>query len=402
MVRVFQILAVGLGAVCLADAAHSQQSPVFKSGVELASLDVTVTDDKGRPIDGLRPDEFIVTIGDQKVPVELLQFLRVGEQSSVQAGTPGAANSPGRTLPPPFRVIVFLIDDVSMPARPLRQVMQPALEMLEMLAPNDLVGVVTTSGLGPVVNPTRDRSAVKAALLNKDMTGRLLRRTGRFVIAAQEAIEIDKGAPGALDTLADRECLIPDIPVKRKDPICEAALETSARDMARADMYRSLQQLESLERVVTALRGGPSPKIIVVLSSGLVLRPGQPELARRLDSLSRVAASAGAVIYGLGEAPAFVSMTETMEQTRAIREEAVFLNDGLHTAVGATGGQSFLVIGQPKRFVQRILSETSAFYRLGVRIPPEARTGSMRVQVTTTRRGATARTNRHVIPPAGG
>ena len=172
--------------------------------------------------------------------------------------------------------------------------------------------------------------------------------------------------------------------------------------MARADMYRSLQQLESLERVVTALRGGPSPKIIVVLSSGLVLRPGQPELARRLDSLSRVAASAGAVIYGLGEAPAFVSMTETMEQTRAIREEAVFLNDGLHTAVGATGGQSFLVIGQPKRFVQRILSETSAFYRLGVRIPPEARTGSMRVQVTTTRRGATARTNRHVIPPAGG
>ncbi len=62
--------AVVLSAVC---AVRAQQSPVFKSTLDLAALDVTVTDDKGHPVEGLRPDEFAVTIDDRKVPVEVLQ-----------------------------------------------------------------------------------------------------------------------------------------------------------------------------------------------------------------------------------------------------------------------------------------------------------------------------------------
>ncbi len=328
--------------------------------------------------------------------------IRVGEGSAPRDDRAGAARAPDTRVSAPFRVVVFLIDDLSMPARPLKEVMQPALEMLSMLAPDDLAGVVTTSGLGPVVNPTRDRSAVKAALLNKAMTGRALRRAGRFVIGAQEAIQVDEDAPGALENLADRECVIPDILVKMKDPMCESALEKSAKDMAQADVFRSRQQLQALERVVSALRGGPSPKMVIVISAGLVMRTGEMDLTQRIDSLSRVAASAGVIMYGLGAAPGFASMSDTSpERGAAIREEAAFLNSGLQTAVETTGGQAFLVVGQPKRFVQRILSETSAFYQLGIRIPPEGGHGPLRVQVTTTHPGATARANRHVIPPTG-
>ncbi|HET9370627.1 MAG TPA: VWA domain-containing protein [Vicinamibacterales bacterium] len=382
-------------------AAAAQQAPVFRSLVDLASLDVTVTNGKGEPVVGLRSDEFVVTINDRPASIELLQFVAVDSRRAVAPEGGGATSSPDAAGTSPFRVVVFLVDDLSMPAHPLQEAMQPALEMLSMLGPDDVAGVVSTSGLGPVVNPTRDRSAVKAALLNKNMTGRALRRAGRFVIGAQEAVQVEEEVAGALERLADRECLIPD--VRRKDPICEGALEMAAKEMARSDVQRSLQQLQAIERVVNALRGGPSPKILVVISSGLTVRTGLADVTQRIDALSRVAASAGVIIYGLGKAPEFASVADTSsERSTAIREEAVFLNSGLQTAVEATGGQSFLVVGQPKRFVQRIMSETSAFYRLGVRIPPESRSGALRVRVTTTRQNAIARANRHLIPPAGG
>jgi hypothetical protein len=222
------------------------------------------------------------------------------------------------------------------------------------------------------------------------------------VIGADEAVHVDEDAPGALDNLAQRECQISDTREKRIDPTCESELQKTAKDIAQADVYRSEQQLQAFGRVVNALRGGPSPKILVLISSGLVVRTRDEETVQRIDLLSRAAASAGVIVYGLGEAPAFSTVEDqTVDRAAAMRNEANFLNGGLQTAVEATGGQAFLMVGQPKRFVQRIFDETSAFYRIGVSIPSDDSGGALRLEVTTTHRGATARANRHVIPPAG-
>jgi VWFA-related protein len=376
----------------------AQQRPTFKSSVELATLDVTVSDRDGNPIQGLRADEFVVEIDGQKTPVEAMQYLTVDAATAPPGSPTAAALAPAAAIRRPFRVVVFLIDDLSMPARPLQAVMQPALEMLTTLGPDDLVGAVTTSGLGPVVNPTRDKSAVRAALLDKRMSGRISSVSGPYLIASQEAVQIEDGAPGVLERVVDRECTS----LNQPKETCEATIEHLARSIAQMDVYRSQQQLQAMQRVINALRGGPSPKILVVISSGLVMR-GSGDLPRRVDALSRAAADAGVIIYGLDEVPSISNMSDTSaDRATARREEALFLTSGLQSAVESTGGQAFLIIGQPKRFVQRVLSETSAFYRLGIRIPAGASAGPLRVQVTTTHHGATARANRHVIPPKSG
>src|SRR5262249_6681197 len=45
----------------------SQEPPRFRSSVDVTSLDVTVVDDRGKPIDNLKPEDFIVRIeGSQR------------------------------------------------------------------------------------------------------------------------------------------------------------------------------------------------------------------------------------------------------------------------------------------------------------------------------------------------
>jgi hypothetical protein len=49
--------------------------PVFRSGLDLVRVDVRVTDDEGRPIADLRPDE--VQIHDEGTPRPVLLFQHV-------------------------------------------------------------------------------------------------------------------------------------------------------------------------------------------------------------------------------------------------------------------------------------------------------------------------------------
>lgn len=63
------------------------------------------------------------------------------------------------------------------------------------------------------------------------------------------------------------------------------------------------------------------------------------DLPARIDALSRAAASAGVVVYGVSEAPAFSSVRDvSLERAQAKREEGSFLYSGLQSAVEETGG----------------------------------------------------------------
>src|SRR5260370_29192526 len=60
----FRRLPSGRGIVLAAMAVHAQQpqTPVFRSSVEVTSVDVGVVDDRGRPVMGLGPADFTVQI----------------------------------------------------------------------------------------------------------------------------------------------------------------------------------------------------------------------------------------------------------------------------------------------------------------------------------------------------
>src|SRR5438067_2131703 len=68
--------AAALGLILLISVVHAQQpSPRFRSGVDVVGVDVTVVDDRGRPIEGLGPSDFTVRIDGRPRRVVSAEFI---------------------------------------------------------------------------------------------------------------------------------------------------------------------------------------------------------------------------------------------------------------------------------------------------------------------------------------
>jgi VWFA-related protein len=402
----FRLLAVVVGSSLAAGiwslqpSTPRQQAPVFRSGVELVALDVTVVDNDGVPVTGLTAADFTVTLAGQPRPVRALDYVTFGATPAVEV-TPASretTNDPALAARASRggRVITLLIDDLSARPGQMKLLITAAERVLPTLDAGDLVGLTTTSGLGPVVNPTRDRSAVLAALRSKGVVGRYDDLGAPFYIAVQEALEIERGMPReTLKEVAARECAIADL---REG--CQEMVASAARRIARDTVHRVATQLRAYTQVITALRMGPAPRVVIALSTGLA--PGADGHYLDLDPLSRAAAEAGVLFYALTEVSDDVDARDvTNERARARREEGAFLTSGVQVVASAAGGEAFRVIGQADRFFKRIVSETSGVYRLGVDMPLSGRQNRfLNAKVTVNRPGLTIRTHRHALMPS--
>lgn len=197
----------------------AQQTPTFRSGVALATIDVTIVDKDGKPVPGLTADDLEIKLGGKVQPIRALAFVQVAPTSAPvdkaaapPASAPPASANPatvaptappvgasstadearrtidnmnaprsasasaernvvtapeqgGATAVPPAesRVFVLLVDDLSFAPQRGRAMFAAASRFIDRLPPSDIVGFATTSGLG-AVNPTRDRAPLRAAL----------------------------------------------------------------------------------------------------------------------------------------------------------------------------------------------------------------------------------------------
>jgi len=389
------LCALSLGAVL---AAQQQPPQTFRGGVELVVLNVTVVDKDGKPVRGLTASDFTVTLDGQARPVRALDFLEFG----ASGGSDGTAvrqttneRVPGAPANRGGRVIVLLIDDLSSKPGQAKGLVVAAERMLGRLDSGDLVGLTTTSGQGPAVTPTRDRSALLTALKSKRIVGKYDDTPVEFYISVNEALDIDRGFPqSTLGEVVARECFEQD----PKDELCPIRLERAARTLARATIHRAAMQLTSYETVIRALVAAPEPRIIVALSSGLA--PGADGDTRQaLEPVSRAAAEAGVQFYALTEEPDDIDMRDTSDKrAKARREEGAFLTAGMQTVASAAGGEAFKVVGQADRFLTRILSETSGIYRLGVEAPLlRDKRRYVSPKVTLSKPGLTVRVHRDAL-----
>jgi len=156
------------GATLLAQG--QQPTPVFRGGVNLVTVDVTVLDRDGRPIVGLTAADFEVKLNGQVKPVKALDYLQAMATAPAAAPAAAASGTPQRrrtvTNTPPkgeSRVFVVLVDDLSFDPVRGKALFQAADRFVSKLPASDVVGF-TTSSRGKTVNPTTDRTAVRAAL----------------------------------------------------------------------------------------------------------------------------------------------------------------------------------------------------------------------------------------------
>jgi VWFA-related protein len=359
------ILAAGwvlcLSALIGARQDQRQAPPVFRAGVELIQLDVSVLDRARRPVRGLAAGDFTVLVDGERRDVVTFK--------AVDVPPPGPAPAAAwmRDVAPDVvtnarasgRVVAIVIDDGSFNAAgaaelfAIRKSREVARQAVDALGPADLAAVLYTENAHAAQSFTRDR----ALLLRAIEDGALL-----------PSPSIDLGERGS--------CL------------CNTC------------------SINALERLAEVLQSLPQErKTVLYVSVGLPVAasidvPYNPIGASALYNKQHCNAVNQ---KAMGDAVRQAALGNVTIQAVDVRGTvpAIDLNIGYLRAMSEdTGGRAVVQSNTPEQEVPALLAETSAYYLLGVEAPFGRDDGRLRrIDVNVGRPDVEVRTRRGYRAP---
>ncbi len=353
------VAGVVIGAIAGVSTPATGQGPVFRSAVDLVTVDATVVDGQGNPVAGLRPGDFELKVDGKPRPVVSLEFVSRDRGAVAPLPIVGEASSNARAAS--GRLVLVAVDRANISRLGGRPALSAAERFIDTLGPFDRVAVASVDDSGDIEFST-DRVRAKQQL--GTMTGAALSNVIQptFNLGLAEALMIGDGNKARLDIAARRECGVSLGAVNRqaegRNP-CPTQLEQDARMLSqqvRTDAVRSINGLIDLLRRLETIDG---PKTLVLLSEGLVAEPREVDLT----PLAVAAQAARASIYVLQiDAPMFEASTDRISPT--LTEDAQVKTDGLTWLAGITGGAFFRLAGSSPTPFTRILREMSGYYLL--------------------------------------
>jgi VWFA-related protein len=360
------------------------QDVVFRTSIDLVTVDATVLGPGGMPILGLNADAFTLEVDGRRRPLVSVQFIS-HELFQPATGLAPARHFTSNEFVGTGRTIVVAVDEAHIRRLEGRAATQAAAGFLDTLDPLDMVAVTSVGRVG-TLQFSRDRVAQKSRLMT--LVGQTDPVFLRFNIGLSEATEIADGGRAKLADVVLRECgrslseytspaRAADESGRGRDA-CPEQLEQEARASAQHARTQASISVSALQALVASLKPLDGPKTIVLLSEGMVLDP-------RLSDLSELAAlakDARVSIYVLHlETPTFEASQDRVSPT--ILRDVQIRGDGLGRLAGATRGAVFRLVGSDPRPFQRIARELSGYYLLGFEAIPSDRDGKVhRVEVS--------------------
>jgi VWFA-related protein len=386
----------------------------FRAGVDLITIDVSAVDAKGRPVEDLKPGDFVVKVDGKLRPTVSAELIKV------EQGKPTTRQSELITtneVPQNARRIVVAIDQTLITPGSTVPLQRTASEFIGRLAPSDYAAFVAFPEPGPRVDFTIDKARVRKAL--EGIVGQPARIfSGDFNIALWEAFTIT-GAEGVYANSVDPGDTRP--PRVQTPPTVWRVLERGCRGMtiedlqlpenvemfrqcrrdiytesmnvarqARIDANISMRALEALLRDLAYLDG---PKTMVVFSAGLVNE--DPTL---LNEAVRLAALARTTIHVVAVERDRTEELRDLEngQSKMTLLDRSFELAGLEIIADRTNGTLFRGVAAGKGIFEQLERELSAWYLVAVdRQPGDPDT--QRVEVEIRRRGVTLRSNKNAV-----
>ena len=372
------------------------QTPVFRAGVELVSVDVTALDGNGRQVMDLTATDFLVEVDGDKRQVVSAEYVRSVDPMRVIGAPRKVASAPDDTFfssnakgAPSGRLVLLLIDQGNIRTGAARAVMNSAKKFVDTLTPEDKVAVVAVPGPGELVDFTTDHDKVREALLR--IVGSADPFLGRFNLSVTEALALytRNNVQLAIEVI-NRECgSVSAADAER----CEREVEQDAAQISAEVRQRTDASISGMRAVLKGLGGVEGPKSVILMSEGLVFEG----LGGETDELASAAADARATIDVLMlDVPRFDASQSQKPNTP--REDRDLQITGLEMLAGAARGSLYRINTSADYAFDRISRAIDGFYLLGIESRPEDRNGRRhRISVKTGRRGVTIRSRRSFL-----
>jgi len=382
------------GTWLIAALVAAPQQPTFRSGVEVIVIDVNVVDKSHVPVDDLKAGDFVVSVDDKPRKVVSAQFLRYDVRTPITRGRaeiPAAgASAPTDvpSVPASARNVLIVIDEDSMEPGDGLLLQREVATFIDGLAPDDRIGVVTIPRPKSEVTMTKIRAQVKAELA-KVITGSERYRSQQFSIGLWEAFDAE-GDPFLIQKIQLRECRL-----QVGDPDCRRAVAAEIRYLRTQERLRGERSLNALRDLGRALEKVDGPKTMLLVSGG---SPPPDSKSNTSYTLVANAFAAGQIsLYTLYvEQPEFGQVKYRASPTAA--QDHVIEREGIENATSASGGTFMEAIGTWGQYFDRIVTELSGSYLLGIEVEPADRNGRPHeVSVKVNRRDVDVRARRQYV-----
>jgi VWFA-related protein len=393
MMRVKSGLAAALAVAAVVTVGAQQPGqPVFRSSVELTSIDLAVVDDRGRSVTDLTPEEFVVRVdGAQRKVVNAewvgLQTRETPPAPPAPAGYTGNENATGG------RLIMLVIDEPNIRVGGTLGIRRAVNTFIDHLQPADRAAVIGIGPGSPATPFTADRARLKRAV--ERLVGQHQASVfSQFNVSTFEVLQIQRNVPGALEEVIVREC------AGMAGPAFEACSLEVQGEVQQKGMVGNIDgqnTISVLRALLNALKTIDGPKTMLLVSEGFII----DDQRQPVIELGAIAAAARTSIYALKlDDQLFQSMASEQRMPIGAMDDRYVRAEGLELLASASRGALFNVIGTGSGVFERVEAELSGYYLLGVESNPldrDGRTHSIRVDVT--RKGLTVRARRAIVNP---
>ena len=364
----------------------NQETPVFRGGVDLVAVDVSVVDPAGRPVRGLEPEDFTLEVDGEPRRIVSADFVSQSAASGVapseQYGTnEGAAGG---------RLIMIVVDQGNIRQGSGQSLVKAAERLLRDLGPGDRVGLAAIPG-GRFVNFTSHVELVRQSL------GQLAGAAPSFGrshvvnrVGIAEALAADRGESWVLNEITGRECSATLNADERAQ--CSANLQNELAELAAHVRQQTDNSLTALRQLMTRLGSNPRPKTFILISEGLIVDRGLDQIAW----VSSLAARTQTSLYAIHIDDTFADISTSVARASSTRHEDRRLRiDGLHTLVGLARGAVYSTVAGGDSAFARLSLELTGYYLVGFEPVPAERDGKPHtIGVRVARRGVEVRSRR--------
>jgi VWFA-related protein len=395
------LLALCLTALLNTPAAIAQQpqkpqaEDVLRINTELVQTAITVVDKGGHFVDGLRREQFELTVDGKPRPISFFERVTAGSSREEQLATRNGPDLPATkaaTASPTVRgrTIVFFIDDLHLDPDSSHRTREMLRHFLDNeMTSKDSVAITSASGqVGFLQQFTNNREVLNAAIerlspIPYDVRGY---GTGSTKMTEYLALNIDtmKSDDKVLNFYVE-ECMKQTMTFKKAAfalKAIRATCETEVKNSARAVLMQAgtitQNMYASLDSLLRSSARAPGRKLAFFVSDGFLMDAGPhgPGLRDKLDRIIDTAQRAGVVIYTIHAKGLVTTFPDASNKTpidgqgrldMAMVGEVAATQDALHALAEDTGGRALRNTNYFDRWVEKVLDETSNYYLLAWR-----------------------------------